>query len=96
LSAARLGQRGVGEGGEFGFTLPYAPLAEAGGGQERTWELWLRPSAGAAALRISRILDDVWDKREIFRFPEHRTAAYRAVPCYTADNELDIRLTPPA
>lgn len=84
----------TGEGGTFAFTLPYAPLAEAGTGEERTWELWLRPGAGADELRIARILDDVWDKREIFRFPEHRTPAWHAVPCYTADNELGIRLTP--
>ncbi|GGT41578.1 hypothetical protein GCM10010271_52020 [Streptomyces kurssanovii] len=85
----------TGEGGAFGFTLPYGPLAEdAGAGKERLWELWLRPAAGAAPMRISRILDDVWDKKSIFVYPKQRLAGHTVAPCYTGDNDLCVRVTP--
>jgi hypothetical protein len=88
----------TGEGRAFGFTLPYGPLAEgaegAGAGKERLWELWLRPAAGAAPMRISRILDDVWDKKSIFVYPKQRIAGHTVAPCYTGDNDLCVRVTP--
>ncbi|MGW7289466.1 hypothetical protein ACWGH4_28730 [Streptomyces sp. NPDC054847] len=88
----------TGEGRAFGFTLPYGPLAagaeDAGAGKERLWELWLRPAAGAAPMRISRILDDVWDKKSIFIYPKQRIAGYTVTPCYTGDNDLCVRVTP--
>lgn len=85
----------------FGFTLPYELLVtgpeggeDAGAGKERSWELWLRPAAGAAPVRISRLLDDVWDKKSIFVYPEQRIAAHTVAPCYTGDNDLCVRVTP--
>ncbi|ALC24083.1 hypothetical protein ACH46N_27740 [Streptomyces pristinaespiralis] len=91
----------TGEGREFGFTLPYEPLVEhpegaedAGTGKERLWELWLRPAAGAAPVRISRLLDDVWDKKSIFVYPKQHVAGHTVAPCYTGDNDLCVRVTP--
>ncbi len=84
----------TGADGAFVFTLPYAPIAEASGGADRWWDLWLRPAADAAATRISRILDDVWDKKSIFVYPAQATATSQvAAPYYTGDNDLCIRLT---
>lgn len=82
----------TGEGRAFVFTLPYGPLAEGAGG-EGLWELWLRPAADAAAVRISRILDDVWDKKSVFVYPRRRVADRIAAPCYTGDNNLCVRIT---
>ncbi|MFE3328384.1 hypothetical protein [Streptomyces sp. NPDC059176] len=87
-------------GGEFSFTLSFSTLAgEPDGmptGTDRQWTLWLQPAAGAEPVRISRILDDVWDRRNVYVYPVHETEGYRAVPCYNAENDLCIRLTAPA
>ncbi|GAA4925766.1 hypothetical protein ACFPM3_09880 [Streptomyces coeruleoprunus] len=94
---ARLGERVVrlpvdGEKGEFTFTLPYDRLAEGGVAKQQMWELWLRPAEGADPVRLARILDDVWDRRNVFVYPEYEGEGYRAAPCYTTDNELCVRL----
>jgi hypothetical protein len=82
-----------GEGRIFGFTLPYGPLAERPVAEEQLWELWLRPAADAAGIRISRILDDIWDRRSIFVYPKQSMETCVAAPCYTGDNDLCVRLT---
>ncbi|TQK43592.1 hypothetical protein FBY35_5061 [Streptomyces sp. SLBN-118] len=84
----------TGEGRSFGFTLPYAALAEASGGRDQWWDLWLVPAAGAAGVRVSRVLDDVWDRRNIFVYPKQLTETGQfAEPSYTVDNDLCVRLT---
>ncbi|MFD4143243.1 hypothetical protein [Streptomyces sp. NPDC058572] len=83
----------TGEGRAFGFTLPYAPISDTPPGKEQLWELWLRPARDADGIRISRILDDIWDKKGIFVYPRQTTDSYRAAPCYTGDNDLCVRLT---
>jgi hypothetical protein len=84
----------TGEGGGFGFTLSYGTLAEPPVPKEQLWTLWLRPAEGAEPVRISRLLDDVWDRRNIFVYPAHEAEGYRAAPCYSADNDLCVRLSP--
>ncbi|MGW7368671.1 hypothetical protein ACWGI8_35900 [Streptomyces sp. NPDC054841] len=84
----------TGEDGSFGFTLPYRTLAEPPVPKEQLWTLWLRPAKGTEPVRISRILDDVWDRRAIFVYPAHEAEGYRAAPCYSADNDLCVRLSP--
>ncbi|MEN8653117.1 transferase [Streptomyces sp. 21So2-11] len=90
---------GTGDGA-FTFTLPYGPLAEGRGDEQRLWDLWLCPTGphGAAGVRIGRILDDIWEKKGIFRYPvlpvegagvSRPTTAY---PYFTVDNDLSIRL----
>lgn len=83
--------------GAFAFTVPYGPLAADGVGKRQWWDLWLLPAPGPAdpaATRISRILDDVWDKRSVFVYPGHGGDGWSAVPCYTGDNDLCVRLDP--
>lgn len=46
-------------------------------------------------VRISRILDDVWDRKKIFVYPGLSTGeGGRATPCYSTDNDLCVRLEP--
>ncbi|MBP0457790.1 hypothetical protein [Streptomyces montanisoli] len=84
----------TGRGGVFAFTLPYRPLARACAGRRQWWDLWLVPGDGLPAARISRILDDVWDKRRWTVGPAHESAGVSALPCYTEDNGLSVRLEP--
>ncbi|MEE1752426.1 hypothetical protein [Streptomyces sp. SP18CS02] len=77
----------------FAFTLPYEALVRPPVDKQQLWELWLRPAAGAEPVRISRILDDVWDRRSVFVYPVHRGEGYRAAPCYSTDNDLCVRVT---
>lgn len=84
-----------GPGGAFAFTLRYAALVTAPVLGERLWQLWLVPSAGVDAVRVSRILDDVWSRKKSFVYPGRPAAdGVSAAPCYTADNDLCVRLTP--
>ncbi|MBT2389474.1 hypothetical protein J7E87_08530 [Streptomyces sp. ISL-1] len=82
-----------GDGGAFGFTLPYGPLAEQHLGKQELWDMWLRPTADAAWIRIARILDDIHDRKNIFVYPKLPSGDWLAAPCYTSDNELCVRLT---
>ncbi|WP_329458549.1 hypothetical protein [Streptomyces sp. NBC_01497] len=84
----------TGRGGVFAFTLPYGPLAAASAGRRQWWDLWLVPEAGSAAARIARILDDAWDKRRWALGPAQESGGARAVPRYTQDNGLSVRLDP--
>jgi hypothetical protein len=99
VAEARLGDevREVPASGEedmFAFTLLYDRLARPPLDRQRMWQLWLRPSAGAEPVRVARILDDVWDRRNVFVYPESEGGGFRAAPCYSADNELCVRITP--
>jgi hypothetical protein len=84
----------TGRGGVFAFTLPYAPLAAGYGGKRQWWDLWLLPGGGMAGARVARILDDVWDKRRWSFGAAHEADGLRALPRYTEDNGLSVRLDP--
>ncbi len=83
-----------GEGGVFAFTVPYAPLAEGARRQPAAVAAVAAPAEDADAVRVARILDDVWDRRNVFVYPEYRGDGYRAAPCYSADNDLCVRVAP--
>ncbi|WP_405800363.1 transferase [Streptomyces sp. NBC_01506] len=83
-----------GAGGAFTFTLPYPPLAEPPLTERRLWDLWLLPAPGAPAVRLARILDDIWDRSRSHVYPGHRAAGWLAAPCYSGDNNLHVRLDP--
>ncbi|MYT82781.1 hypothetical protein YW3DRAFT_05258 [Streptomyces sp. MnatMP-M77] len=84
-----------GPAGSFAFTLPYAPPAAGPVDGVRLWQLWLVPAAGAAGVRISRILDDVWSRSKSFVYPTRAPApGVLATPCYTSANDLCLRLEP--
>ncbi len=83
--------------GAFACTLPYAPPATGPVDEAQFWQLWLVPAAGADGVRISRILDDVWSRHKSFVYPSRPAApGVLATPCYTADNDLCLRLEPGA
>ncbi|MCS0638320.1 hypothetical protein NX801_22225 [Streptomyces sp. LP05-1] len=98
VAEARAGDRvyrtaAEGRDGTFRFTLDYRELAAPPVTEERMYALWLRPAADAEPVRISRVLDDVWDRRGSFAYPARRGEGYRAVPCYTNGNDLCVRVT---
>ncbi|MFL3867534.1 transferase [Streptomyces griseobrunneus] len=85
----------TGEPGGFAFTLPYAPLATGPVAGEQLWWLWLIPAPGAKAVRISRILDDVWTRHKTFVYPGRPVAGgAMATPCYSVGNDLCVRVEP--
>ncbi|MBB1254707.1 hypothetical protein H3146_15245 [Streptomyces sp. OF3] len=71
-------------------SLPVPEDDTEGGG----WSLWLRPADGEEPVRIARILDDIPDKRRVIRYPAVPLADAPGAlrPCYTADNDLAVRL----
>ncbi|MEU4889718.1 MULTISPECIES: hypothetical protein [Streptomyces] len=87
------------DGTRFSCTLPYPEFAGPWQGGDEPWDLWLRPAAGAGAVRISRILDDVADKKAVFGYPVRPLSTPRGPaligPYYTVDNDLSVRLTEP-
>lgn len=83
-----------GEDGAFSFTLPYEELAEPAMTARQLWDLWLLPGHGADPVRLSRILDDVWDRKSIHVYPAYRADGWLAAPCYSGDNNLHVRLDP--
>ncbi|MFD4239916.1 transferase [Streptomyces sp. NPDC058542] len=84
-----------GPSGAFACTVPYGPPAEGPVDGAQLWQLWLVPAAGTAGVRISRILDDVWSRGKSFVYPARAAApGVLATPCYTADNDLCLRLEP--
>lgn len=79
------------QGSAFTAELPCAALAGAA-----VWDLWLRPGGGAGPVRVARILDDVHDKKRIFRYPAQRltgaSGTFTVRPYYTLDNDLAVRV----
>ncbi|MER5362573.1 transferase [Streptomyces sp. NPDC002785] len=89
----------TGKEGTFSFTLPLDRLGTGPVTEQQLWTLWLVPGTGAGepadGVRISRILDDVWDRKNSFVYPGRSTGAgARATPCYSADNDLCVRIEP--
>ncbi|MBC9715305.1 hypothetical protein H9Y04_22395 [Streptomyces sp. TRM66268-LWL] len=78
-------------GDEFTATVPYRKLGPG------LWDLRLRPSgAQGPRVRVGRLLDDVADKKPVFRYPSSRvTGEYgpvEAEPYYTVDNDLSVKV----
>ncbi|WP_406418107.1 FixH family protein [Streptomyces sp. NBC_00873] len=89
----------TGRDGSFSFSLPYDPPTAGPVTAPQLWELWLLPGgpsgSGTGRIRISRILDDIWDRKKIFVYPPRATTGdILAAPCYSADNDLCLRLEP--
>lgn len=89
----------TGKDGSFSFTLPYDRPAAGPVTAPQLWGLWLLPGgtsgSGTGGIRISRVLDDIWDRKKIFVYPTRAIAGdVLAAPCYSADNDLCLRLEP--
>jgi glycosyltransferase involved in cell wall biosynthesis len=69
------------------FTVSLPTLAPG------TWELWLRPSAGAEPVRLGRVRDDIVGKRTAFLLPAARVDGVTLQPAYTDSNDFSIRVT---
>ncbi|MFE7469050.1 transferase [Streptomyces sp. NPDC057499] len=101
-NVVRVPVTGGGEEGAFAFTLPLDRLADGPVTAQQLWTLWLLPGPGEAGedgegegVRISRILDDIWDRKKIHVYPGRGAGAgVRATPCYSTDNDLCVRLEP--
>ncbi|WP_371538940.1 transferase [Streptomyces sp. NBC_01023] len=93
----------AGGDGAFSCTLRYEPLAAGDGEGARLWDLWLLPAGaegGVPGVRISRILDDIADRKSVFVYPgspcgDGAVRAATATPYYTVDNDLSVRLDAP-
>ncbi|MFI6643417.1 hypothetical protein [Streptomyces sp. NPDC050504] len=83
-------------GPAFSCTVPYAELTPHPAEKALLWQMWLLPRGDTGpAVRIARILDDVWDKRNVFVYPRQSGKGFTANPWYTADNDLCVQLDPP-
>ena len=76
---------------DFAAELPLESLLPGG----RVWDLWLRPAEGEEPVRLARILDDVLDKKQVFRYPAQRVvgsggSVHSARPYYTVNNNLSV------
>jgi len=79
--------------GGFSCTVDHRTLAEG------TWQFRLRPAGeDGPRVRLSRLLDDVPDKHDIFHYPgtdyPKDSPALRIRPVYTPSNELTLTVTP--
>lgn len=86
------------DGAAFSFTLPYGLLTGAPVEKERLWRLRLFPGADATSegVRVAHLLDDIWDRKKIFVYPERTVSGGAVAPCYTSDNDLCVRFRPVA
>ncbi|MER7397324.1 hypothetical protein ABT381_17645 [Streptomyces sp. NPDC000151] len=88
-----------GDGPDFAFVLPHGPLAEQWRAGTERWDLWVRTGEVAEPVRISRILDDVPEKKQIFTYPAMPIGApgaqVRVGPYFTVDNDLSVKVVGP-
>lgn len=73
--------------------LPYGPMETRRGAEQDLWDLWVRPAAGAALVRVGRIGGDFADRKGIDTFPAATRGAAGGVrlrPYFTVTNDLTI------
>ncbi|ARZ68307.1 glycosyltransferase family 4 protein [Streptomyces sp. HU2014] len=72
--------------------LPYEPMARRVKPEEEQdlWDLWVRPAAGAALVRVGRIAGDFADRKGIDTFPAAERGQVRLRPYFTVTNDLTI------
>ncbi|MEU3250667.1 transferase [Streptomyces sp. NPDC006997] len=87
---------GDGGGQGFSFTVDYAELVTDGGGAPRVWDAFVKAESAGAPVRISRLLDDVADRKGIFVYPTATVGGATVRPYYTVDNDLAVQVTPTA
>ncbi|GHG66012.1 glycosyltransferase [Streptomyces griseocarneus] len=70
--------------------LPHEPLSRRIGAEQDLWDLYVRPSAGAALVRLGRIAGDFADRKGIDTFPAATVGQVRLRPYFTVTNDLTI------
>ncbi|MEU1816718.1 glycosyltransferase [Streptomyces roseifaciens] len=72
--------------------LPYEPMQQRQKPDEEQdlWDLWVRPQAGAALVRVGRIAGDFADRKGIDTFPGAVRGEVRLRPYFTVTNDLTI------
>jgi hypothetical protein len=85
--------RAEGDGRGFSFTVDYEELVTGGGSGNRVWDVFVQPVAKAPLVRVSRLLDDVADRKEIFVYPAATVGDAVVRPYYTVDNDLSVEVT---
>ncbi|MGW5215799.1 transferase [Streptomyces sp. NPDC004051] len=78
----------------FDFSVPFAELAAAAAGNQ-VWDVFLRPAADAPLIRISRLLDDMADRKAVCAYPRSTVGGAVLRPYYTVDNDLSVEVTAP-
>lgn len=80
------------DGRGFRFSVNHADLA---GVDVRYWDVHVLPAAGAAPVRVGRVLDDVADRKHSFVYAAARGGGQLVRPYYTVDNDLSFEVTDP-
>ncbi|MCC3771253.1 glycosyltransferase [Streptomyces sp. UNOC14_S4] len=70
--------------------LPYAPMAKRVGDEQDLWDLFVRPAAGAALVRVGRLAGDFADRKGIDTFPAAAVGELRMRPYFTVTNDLTV------
>ncbi|GHF48281.1 glycosyl transferase family 1 [Streptomyces mashuensis] len=78
-----------GEQGGTG-TLPLEPMSRRTGAEQDLWDLYVRPAAGAALVRVGRIAGDFADRKGIDTFPAATRGTARLRPYFTVTNDLTV------
>ncbi|CAM5431402.1 glycosyltransferase [Streptomyces abikoensis] len=73
-------------------TLPYEPMQRRQKPDEEQdlWDLYVRPKAGAALVRVGRIAGDFADRKGVDTFPGAVRGEVRLRPYFTVTNDLTI------
>ncbi|RLU90560.1 glycosyl transferase [Streptomyces griseocarneus] len=70
--------------------LPYAPMAKRVGEEQDLWDLFVRPAAGAALVRVGRLAGDFADRKGVDTFPAAEAGEVRMRPYFTVTNDLTV------
>jgi hypothetical protein len=81
------------DGRGFAFTAGPEDLRVDGGGAGRVWDVFVRPAAEAAPVRVGRLLDDVADRKHVYVYPAITADGSTLRPYYTVDNDLAIEVS---
>ncbi|MFI9721586.1 glycosyltransferase [Streptomyces sp. NPDC052396] len=71
-------------------TLPYPPMSTRRGEEQDLWDLYIRPAAGAALVRVGRLGGDFADRKGIDTFPAATRGEVRLRPYFTVTNDLTV------
>ncbi|MFH9011022.1 transferase [Streptomyces sp. NPDC017943] len=81
------------DGKDLSFTAGRDATAGASEGADQVWDAFVRPTAGAAAVRVARLLDDIADRKHVHVYPEIRSEGSTLRPYYTVDNDFSISVS---